>query len=98
MTNERQPLDHAKIAVRAADIAAHHLTAFNPGDFLDALEIFGNSLTRFVWAAIDDSRDDEKLDDYFTELSSDEFSERYDAVAEILLTIFTAFLARLPRR
>lgn len=95
---DRAPLDHAKIAVRAADIAAHHLTAFNPGDFLDALEMFGNSLTRFVWAAIDDSRDDEKLDDYFTELSSEEFAERYDAVAEILFTIFTAFLARLPRR
>ena len=91
-------IDHAKIAVRAADIAAHHLTQFNPGDFLDALDMFGNSLTRFVWAAIDDSRDDEKLDDYFTELTAAEFSERYDAVAEILIVIFSAFLARLPRR
>ncbi|QEQ93677.1 hypothetical protein SEA_ZUKO_99 [Streptomyces phage Zuko] len=91
-------LDHAKIAVRAAQIAAHHLTQFNPGDFLDALEMFDNSLTRFVWAAIDDARDDEELDDYFTELTSEEYSERYDAVAEILLTIFTAFVARIPRR
>jgi hypothetical protein len=98
MTEEFQPLDRAKIAVRAAQILTTHLTAFNPGDFLDALEMFDNSLTRFVWAAIDDARDDEDMDDYFTSLTSAEYSRRYDAVAEILATTFTAFIAALPRR
>lgn len=95
---ERQPLDYTKITTRAAQIAAIHLDHFNAGDFLDCLEMLDNDLSRFVWLAIDDSRDDENLDDYFTSLPSDEYSRRYNAVAETLTVIFTAILARLPRR
>jgi hypothetical protein len=58
-----------------------------------------NDLSRFVWLAIDDARDDfEDLDNYFTSLPSDEYSRRYNAVAETLIVIFTAIIARLPRR
>jgi len=92
-----EPVDYTKTIVRAAAIAAIHLDHFNPGDFLDALEMLDNDLSRFVWLAIDDARD-ECDDPYFSSLTSEEYSRRYNAVAETLTVIFTAILARLPRR
>lgn len=93
-----ETIDYTKTTTRAAQIAATHLDHFNAGDFLDALEMFDNDLSRFVWLAIDDSRDDEGVDDYFFSLTSEQYSRRYNAVAETLTVIFTAILARLPRR
>ena len=99
MTEMPEPIDYTKTTKRAAEIAAIHLDHFNPGDFLDALDMLGNDLSRFVWLAIDDSRDDfDDPDNYFTSLTSEEYSRRYNAVAETLTVIFTAILARLPRR
>lgn len=99
MTEMPEPIDYVKTTKRAAEIAAIHLDHFNPGDFLDALDMLGNDLSRFVWLAIDDSRDDfDDPDNYFTSLTSEEYSRRYNAVAETLTVIFTAILARLPRR
>lgn len=94
-----EPIDYDKTTTRAAQIAALHLDHFNAGDFLDSLDMLGNDLSRFVWLAIDDARDDfDDPDNYFTSLTSEEYSRRYNAVAETLTVIFTAILARLPRR
>lgn len=88
MTDD-QPIDYNEILAEATRIAKINLpeTAQHVTDLREAFtDLADQNVSRFVHLMIRDARDESS--DYFCELTSHEYSRRYDALSDVLVSMF----------
>ena len=84
-----QPINMNEILAEATRVAKINLpeTAKHVADLRDAFEdLADRNVSRFVHLMIRDARDESS--DYFCELTSAEYSRRYDALSDVLISMF----------